>query len=76
MACRAWAWRSISGARRGAHAANLVLQGDEGAALIAEGLDFVPQLLRCLAELGVARHLRFGLLVVHQIEGFRYAEVG
>ena len=46
----------------GAHAANLVLQGDKGAALVAEGLDLVPELLGRLAELGVAGHLRFGAL--------------
>ncbi len=37
----------------------LVLQGDEGAALVSEGLDLVAKLLGRLAELGVAGDLRF-----------------
>lgn len=46
----------------GAHAANLVLQGDEGTALIAEGLDLVAELLGRLAEPRVAGDLRLGAL--------------
>ena len=45
---------------RRAHAANLVLQSDKGAALIAEGLDRVAKLLGCPAELGMPGHLRLG----------------
>src|SRR5581483_5608182 len=45
---------------RGAHASHFVLQGDERATLVAEGLYFAPQLLSRLAECGVAGHLRLG----------------
>ena len=42
---------------RGTGAPHLVLQGDERATLVSEGLNFAPQLLSRLAELGVAGHL-------------------